>query len=170
MTKTPSAAAKAAKPVGRPSTFSQELADVICERLVGGESLRRICLDEAFPDKVTVGRWLLKLDAFRTQYTRARELQADTLFDESLDIADETEIGEVRTTKADGSIETRTEDMLGHRRLRIDTRKWMAGKLAPKKYGERQTVEHTDPDGNNPFAALMDAVGANGRPRPASAD
>ena len=109
--------------------FSPELFDVICERIADGESLRAICSGDDMPNKSSVFRWIDRDDKARDQYTRAREAQADTLFDDCLDISDNG-----------------NEDDPQRARLRIDTRKWMAGKLRPKKYGERQQVDHTSSD------------------------
>ena len=122
--------------------FTQELFDTICERIAGGESLRSICRDEDMPSQTAVFNWLAKDAALVEQYTRARELQADTLFDEMLDIADNPMIGEKRKVKEDGSVEVMTGDMIEHRRLQVDTRKWMAGKMRPKVYGDKIDVEH----------------------------
>ena len=126
--------------MGRPSEFTQETADAICERLALGESLRSVCKDAEMPGQSTVFRWLAANTDFREQYARARDLQADTIFDQILDIADTPQIGVKTTTKASG-VETTEGDMIEHRRLQIDARKWMAGKLAPKKYGDK--IEHT---------------------------
>lgn len=122
---------------GRPSSFTQETADVICERIANGESLRLICDDDDMPDKATVFRWLKAEQDFCDQYARAREAQADTLFDEILHISNTPVVGEKTKTDKDGNVETSTGDMIEHRRLQIETRKWMAGKLKPKKYGEK---------------------------------
>lgn len=129
--------------VGRPSDFTQEIADTICERIADGESLRSICNGEDMPNKATVFRWLASNDTFRDQYARARETQADALFDEILSIADTPQIGEKRKVKEDGGVEVSTGDMIEHRRLQVDARKWMAGKLRPKKYGDKLDVEHS---------------------------
>jgi hypothetical protein len=119
---------------GRPSTFTQEQADVICDRLVSGRSLRSICADADMPQCSTVMKWLERFPAFAEQYARARELQADTIFDEILHIADET-------------AHAQSSDDIQAARLRIDARKWMAGKLRPKKYSDK--IDHTlsGPDG-----------------------
>lgn len=129
--------------IGRPSDFTQETADTICERIADGESLRSICNGEDMPNKATVFRWLAAHDLFRDQYARARETQADALFDEILAIADTPQIGEKRKIKEDGGVEVSTGDMIEHRRLQVDARKWMAGKLRPKKYGDKIDVEHS---------------------------
>ena len=133
--------------MGRPSTFTQELADEICDLLAEGKSLRAICAVPGMPSVGTVCRWLGEDDKLREQYARARELQADALFDEVLHIADTQQIGEKRKVTNDGKEETSFGDMIEHRRLQIDARKWMAGKLRPKKYGEFKAVELSGPDG-----------------------
>ena len=125
---------------GRPSKYTEEAAAEICRRISDGKSLRRVCLGEDMPDTKTVLRWLStkENEAFRLQYAHARELQADALFDEALEIADATE---------DDWIETDGGKKIDHEhvqrsKLRVDTRKWAAGKLAPKKYGDRLDLKH----------------------------
>ena len=115
-------------PAGRPSEFSQEIVDAICERLSEGESLRSICRADDMPSKATVFRWLSSRPEFSDQYARARETQADVIADEILSISDE----EPDPQKA---------------RVRIDARKWLAGKMRPKVYGDKVTNVHSDPDG-----------------------
>jgi hypothetical protein len=133
--------------MSRQTDYTEELADTICERIADGESLRSICLDEDMPNKATVFRWLAdpEREAFRDQYARARECQADGYVDEAVDIADTPQEGVKTKTMPDGKIETTTGDMIEHRRLQIDARKWAAAKLHPKKYGDKLAL--TDPDG-----------------------
>lgn len=120
------------------STYTEEIADIICERIADGESLRRICRDDEMPSTSTVLKWLNTFPLFSTQYARAREAQADAIFDEILDIADD---GLNDTyTDGDGQIKT-NQDVIARSRLRIDARKWMAGKLRPKKYGDIKEPE-----------------------------
>lgn len=129
--------------MGRPSKYSQQLADAICDLLVDGKSLRTICSTVKMPSRSTVIRWLAENEAFRNQYARARELQADTLAEEILDIADKAVLGE--RLKKDGKgkvLERQTGDMVERSKLMIDARKWYAGKLQPKKYGERVALDH----------------------------
>ena len=134
--------------MARPSEFSAEIADLICERIADGESLRAICSEEGMPNKATVFRWLAARPEFSDQYARARETQADTLFDEVLVIADE-EVTMVKRSKhqhgaspdddtPDNEVEVVFDPTAVQRnRLRVDARKWMAGKLRPKVYGEK---------------------------------
>ena len=129
---------------GRPSDFSQAIADAICERLAGGESLKSICVAEDMPHRATVFRWLGTHDSFRDMYARAREAQADALFDEILDIANTPITGEKTKVDKDGNvIEMTKADMIEHRRLQIDACKWIAAKLRPKVYGDKLDVDVT---------------------------
>lgn len=128
-----------AQPTGRPSLFSKEMADVICERIADGESLRAICDDEGMPSKSTVCKWLNEQEGFSDQYRRAREAQADAIFDDILTIADDGRNDWMEKRNADGESIGWTENGEALRRshLRIEARKWMAGKLKPKKYGDK---------------------------------
>lgn len=87
------------------------------------------------PSASTVCRWLSQNEAFREQYAHAREAQADTLADEILDIADGSEFAEPDAVQ------------VSRDRLRVDSRKWLAAKMAPKRYGEAVQMKHTDGDG-----------------------
>lgn len=106
----------------RPFDFRQDIADEICHQLIGGDSLRTICDNQAMPSRTRVLQWLAENEAFQGQYARAREAQADAFVDEMIEIAD-------------------TCEDAAQARLRIDTRKWIASKMRPKKYGEKLDVD-----------------------------
>lgn len=129
---------EAAKP-GRPTSFTQEIADAICERLADGDSLRTICDEEDFPARSTVFKWLSQNKAFSDQYARARKEQADALFDEILSIADDGRNDWMERHNNDGEAIGWREngEALRRSQLRVDARKWMAGKLRPKKYSDK---------------------------------
>jgi hypothetical protein len=131
--------------IGRPSDFNQEIVERICERIADGESLRTICDDDDMPAKSTVFKWLSLHANFADQYARARETQADTIFDEILSIADDGSNDWM--VRKHGESESWVENGEAIRRsvLRVDARKWMAGKLRPKKYGDK-TILSGDPD------------------------
>lgn len=115
------------KPVnkgGRPSSFTETMAEAICARLANGESLRSICLSPDTPSIETVRRWLIANEQFRAQYARAREEQADYYADEIVEIADHDPDSQ-------------------RARVRIDARKWVACKLKPKVYGDKLGVEQS---------------------------
>lgn len=118
--------------------FSEEVFDAICERIADGESLRTICDSDDMPNKASVFRWLSGDQKLSDQYTRAREAQADSFFEDCLDIADDAS----RDFVEDGEGGKRlNSEHVQRSRLRIDTRKWMAGKMRPKKYGDKLEVE-----------------------------
>lgn len=138
--------------MGRPSKFTAELASEICERIADGQSLREICSADDKPNTTTVFRWLSSNTEFRDQYTRAREAQADALFDEILEIADDGLNDWIERKGDDGTTIGWQENGEALRRsaLRIDARKWMAGKLQPKKYSDKHSLAVTG-DGGGPL-------------------
>lgn len=127
--------------------YSAALAGQICARLADGESLRRICSDESMPTKTSVFRWLIEHKSFSDQYAKAREEQAELMADELLEIADDG-TNDFKTIVQNGQEkEVFDSEHVQRSRLRIDTRKWIASKLLPKKYGEKITQEVTGKDG-----------------------
>jgi hypothetical protein len=127
---------------GRPSIYSDALANKICTRLGLGESLRKICLSSDMPSLSSVMSWLTTKPDFLEQYTRAREIQAETQFDELIDIVDQhPDLAHV--TGKDGElIEVKFDSSyVAWMKLRVDTRKWTAARMAPKKYAEYKAPE-----------------------------
>lgn len=120
--------------LGRPSIFTEELVDIICDRLISGESLRTICSSEEMPTSSTIYKWLIEKPLFSERYTRARESQMEAMAEEILEIADDT--SNDTELDEDGTARQNSE-WINRSRLRVDTRKWLMSKLAPKKYGER---------------------------------
>lgn len=134
--------------MGRPTDFTQDIADAICEHIASGKSLRNYCEMDGTPGQTTVFRWLAAHEAFREQYARAREAQADAFFDDMLEIADDGRNDFMLKTNADGgSVAVVDHEHIQRSKLRVDARKWMASKLAPKKYGDRTQVALTDANG-----------------------
>ena len=134
---------------GRPSTYGQEIADEVCRRLAGGESLRAICRDEGIPDESTVRFWALDdREGFATQYARAREVQFLAIADELLEIADDGSNDWMQRTSKDksGGWELNGEH-IQRSRVRIDTRKWILSKMLPKVYGDKAEVAVTGANG-----------------------
>ncbi len=146
--------------------FSQELFDRICERIADGESLRTICADADMPSKASVMRWLASDTALSDQYARAREMQADAIFDEMLDIADDA-TNDWMEREGEGSAGYQLNgEHIQRSRLRIDARKWMAGKLRPKVYGDKLEVNGPGANGEHVHKVEMTFV----RPSPATKD
>jgi len=99
------------------------------------------------PGQTTIYRWLLNDEEFRKQYVQARALQAESLFDESLEIADDARNDWMERRGEEDAGWVANGEHIQRSRLRIDTRKWMAARLDPKKYGDKQAVELTGKDG-----------------------
>lgn len=127
---------------GRPTKYTQGLADIICERIADGESLRSICREQEMPDKATVFRWLASNDDFATKYTRAREAQADGFVDEMVEIADDGSNDWMEKNFGEETRWVENGEVLRRSQLRISTRQWIAEKLKPKKYGAKVELEH----------------------------
>ncbi len=107
--------------------------------MAAGESLRQICTDEHMPSEAAVRGWAVdNVDGFAARYARARDMHADALFDEALEIADDVS-GDWTKDKDDKPVFD--HEHVQRSRLRVDTRKWAAGKLAPKVYGDK--MQHT---------------------------
>lgn len=116
-------------PGGRPTIYTDELIESICERVANGESMRKICRDEHMPVLTTIFRWIRENPEFKQQYDAATDMRADAYAEDMQDIADTPP-----ALTADGKIDAGD---VAHMRLRIDTRKWIASKLKPKKYGDK---------------------------------
>lgn len=129
---------------GRKSEYDPVLAAEICTRISCGESLRQICMDPRMPVQSTVYLWLLQNKQFSENYARARDEQADTLADEIQAIADEPPAEIVD----DKGVSRTDSGWVTWQKNRIDARKWIASKLKPKKYGDRQIVAG---DAENPL-------------------
>jgi hypothetical protein len=118
---------------GRPSKFNRALALTLCDGLASGSSLRRMCRDnDAMPDAVTVRRWMLgigippaELDWFRQNYTEARRLYEDHVFDE---------LGDVRQ-------DTLTDSgTIARDKLWSDNVKWALARMNRSKYGDKTDI------------------------------
>jgi hypothetical protein len=110
-----------------------------------GESLRSICRDDNMPALSTVFRWLGAHQAFQEQYARAMDARATLLAEEILEISDDSSEDAV-TDPETGAVRMNAE-FVARSRLRVDSRKWLAARMAPKKYGDKVTQELQGLDG-----------------------
>jgi len=131
--------------MGRPTEFTQELADEICERISAGETLIDICQDDHIPGRSSIFRWMNANKEFRDAYTQARIDQAQHWADEIVKISDDGR-RDVIIDEETGQ-ERVNHDHIQRSRLRVDTRKFLMAKIAPRLYGEKSTVELTGKDG-----------------------
>lgn len=110
---------------GRPSGYTVGVADLVCHRIACGETLKRICAEDGMPSQSMVYRWLDAYPKFRERFQVARDIQADSLADEALDIA------------RDGNVEEVPKN-----RLRLDAVRWFTKITNPRKYGDLSLVKH----------------------------
>ena len=129
----------------------------ICERIAKGESMVSICASEGMPVQSVVYNWLTVDSEFAERYARAREQQAEHYLDEIIAISDDVTLDKI----VDGEGNERTNnEAIQRSRLKVDTRKWAMSKLAPKKYGDKITQEHTGANGD-PISLLLTQVQGN---------
>ena len=117
--------------------------DAICEDIANCITLRNIALKH----DVSLGTLFeyVSREDHAEQYARARESQADKMAEDILAIADD---GLNDTYKDDNGNIRVDQDVVARSRLRIDARKWLASKMAPKKYGDKIAQEISGADGN----------------------
>jgi len=116
---------KETKSAGRPTEYSQALADAFCAEIVSGKSFRKVCAMESMPSTSAVFNWIRKYPAFVEQYRQATIARTDTHVEDMIDIAEDPNIDVQRA------------------RLMVDTRKWIAARMQPKKYGDHTITEIT---------------------------
>ena len=129
--------------MARPHKYSDDTASEILNRIAHGESVRSILSEEHMPSQPTFYSWITDDSEFSKKYARAREIAADVAFDVMQEIADETNNQDVQVAK-----------------LRIDTLKWRLARQSPRKYGERQAIEHTGAEGG-PIEVKVNLVRSN---------
>lgn len=130
--------------MGRPTKYNKKVTNRLCvEIATTGKSLKTICEGEDFPAVSAVFRWLNEHEEFQEQYTRAKQEQADYLVEEMLDIADDGSNDLMTITKGREDYEVENKEVTNRSKLRVETRKWIASKLKPKKYGDKLDIDHS---------------------------
>ena len=126
----------------------ENILNSIFKEIEKGRAVRNVLKDEDMPDVTTFYRWLEDNIDKSKQYARACEVRADAIFDEIIDIADDSS-GDKKYTE---NGEVMDSEYVARSRIRIDARKWIASKLNPKKYGDKVMQEHSgEIKGNSPI-------------------
>ena len=163
------------KGVPRPSIRQydhQVVTAHICAELQKGRSLENICTtDEGMPTVAGFLKWVNTEPEVSKDYARAREIGYLMLADEIVALSDKThEWVTVQELDADGNpvfdeagepvlkkvLMPLNNDVIAHKRVQIDTRKWMLSKMLPKIYGDKLTQEHTGANGGPIAMAAVD--------------
>lgn len=130
---------------GRPTTYTPELGVLICERISTMPfGIHKLCeLYEDMPNPSTVFLWLTKHSEFSDNYIKAREFQAEVLANECMDIADDcrNDYMDALDDEQKGMGYRQNGEHVNRSRLRIETRKFFASKLLPKRYGDHKQIE-----------------------------
>jgi hypothetical protein len=130
---------------GRPTTYTKNLGDEICELTAMRMPLVKICELPGMPSERTVYNWKQKHADFLHQYARAREHRADARADRIDDICEQLHAGKLDPNTA---------------RVLIDAEKWQAGREKPAVYGDRVEARVTGADGGPLQVETADAVRA----------
>ncbi len=109
--------------IGRPSLYSDELAERVCEHVAAGGSIVDLCDENAaMPTWRTVYGWMAKHDTFFQAHARAKLAQMQLRADEIIPLADDESL--------------KPED----RKVRVAARQWLLAKLVPATYGDKLDV------------------------------
>lgn len=116
------------------------IVDFVCNEIAEGKSLRFVLANnEGMPAKNTFLEWIDSDKEKATQYARAMELRQECIFEDILAISDNQEDDVLIN---DEGVEITNHNVIQRARLRVDARKWMLGKMNPKKYGDRLETEN----------------------------
>jgi hypothetical protein len=152
-------------PMGRPQVYNDMIGAYICREITKGRTITSICKDKDVPSLPTVFSWLNKLhpsfkEDFFKSYVMAREIQAEVLADEIKDIADDGKNDTYEIVNSKGQKEVRTDyDHIKRSALRVESRKWLAAHLLPRKFSDR--VELTGAGGKDLIPAMPTQVTFN---------
>lgn len=126
-------------PAGRPpEPVPEAMAAEIIEWISQGKTLREFCRQPGKPSRRSVDEWRLKDPTFAARVARARDCGFDQIADECMAISDTTEEGITLEEVEDGKTTTKRGDMLGHRKLRVETRLKLLACWDPRRYGVKQ--------------------------------
>jgi len=133
---------KVGAPKGSGSKYTEELADRICDLVSNGVNLRKVCRIDGMPSWRTVYDWVVAHPEFATRLARARELGYDSLAEEALEISNTPHLGQKKVYSSgagdeEDSMTVTEDDMLGHRKLQIETRLKLLAVWDPKRYGNK---------------------------------
>ncbi len=129
--------------MGVKSTFNQALADEICEVVsTSPKMLEEICRERKdWPTAKCVYEWRIKYPSFGEAYARAKQAQIDALVNHVFVL--------LRDTSNDYYIDDEGKRKINHAyinklKIEVDAIKWLASKLMPRLYGERNTKTDDD--------------------------
>ena len=120
----------------KPDEIEATFNKIILE-MISGRSLRSILKDYGMPSVNTFYKWIEDDESKMKHYARATTIRADFLFEEIIEISDDSSDDTITTEFG----EKANAEWINRSRLRVDARKWVVSKLNPKKYGDK--IENT---------------------------
>jgi hypothetical protein len=128
--------------MGRPTVYSEALANEICNKIASSNvGTRKLCeMHEAWPSQDTIFTWIKTYPYFSERYSEAKRLQIEVFMDDILFISDNIENDKL--TDQDGKLVLNSV-AVSRAKLQVDTKKWLAGKLMPRMYGDKVQQEVT---------------------------
>lgn len=133
--------------MGAVTSYTEDKATIICDRVANGEFLAHICREDGMPGLRTVYDWRDADPEFAARLARARDIGQEYMEGDILRIADNPAIGMETTEDGAGNlIQVKRSDALAHRKLQIDTRLKMLIIWNPKRYAAAKAgaAENTD--------------------------
>lgn len=145
--------AKPEKKPQRSKPYDREpIVEEICRRLSEGEPLRQICREEGKPNFSVIYAWMNEDAAIAQRIARAREIGHEHIFEGTLEIADDATNDWMESNAPDDVGYKLNGEHVQRSKLRIETRLKLLAKWNPKKYGDKQQIEHS---GNIGLEALV---------------
>jgi len=129
--------------------MTAETQQAVLAAMRSGMSLRKSCLAVGCAESSFRGACDVDPD-LAAQYAHARADLIERMAGEVLDLADEVPLTHPETGAIDGAA-------VQWQRMRVDSRKWLLSKLAPKKYGDKIEVE-ASVKGTDPYLAALVAL------------
>lgn len=131
----------------------------VLELIENGLSLRKACEKLGYHRR-DFHKLVNSNPVLNDQYTHAREERSDLIFEEILLIADDASCDTVTKMIGDELTDIENKEFINRSKVRIDARKWMLGKMQPKKYGDKLDVT-TDGEKIQPSNIIVEIVKPN---------
>ncbi len=124
-------------------TITPELFEAILAQVAEGRSVSSVLEPEGMPHRSTFHDYVANTEGAADKYARACEERETRMFEQIEQIADDARNDFMEVARKDGSKDVVFDrEHVERSKLRIEARKWMLGKMRPKKYGDKLDVEH----------------------------
>lgn len=122
---------------GRPTEYTKEIGDLICSKIMEGNSLRSVLVGDNMPAYSTFFKWLREHKELVDNYEHSTQERTLAMGEEIIDIADDGTNDYMTITKGNNDYNVEDREVTNRSKLRVETRKWLMSKMLPKKYGDK---------------------------------